>query len=327
MNNFNRDILIIGTGITGSHYSYLFNKFIKYNSSKCNITIFDKASKLGGRITSSYYKNQPVFNLGFKYKKLDKNIKDLYTEYNPNICFTDLFKKNILSKDIHFNSKVTDINYVNRKDSKQWEVTINNNSKYYFDIIISTIPVPQLLQINGNFIDNFDYILKKQLNTVKYNSIFSLGLLYPQSVNIFEKCNIALKYDPILSWIYLESLNINNIDYNKIILHSTAEWCKDNYNVKSNHIEKYMTLRLNNHLNHLNHLNSINPSYSKLMRWKYANVCDNSELYSYYNTPAILTNNILPFIIAGDSVCGSNLNNCLLSSFKAFELSRKIILN
>ena len=73
MNYSGKNILIIGAGPTGSSTAYLINKFIKYFHPVSKLSIIDKGSKLGGRLSTTYDDNgNNLFDLGFRYIKYDK---------------------------------------------------------------------------------------------------------------------------------------------------------------------------------------------------------------------------------------------------------------
>ena len=340
-----KNILIIGSGISGSSSGYLINCFLKYVRPNIKITLFDKAQKSGGRLTTYYIKNNKnfFFELGFKniprieeyniikYLRLF-TYNNFFTKsenyYKNVIGFTDIFETNSLKEiNCKYNKRVTDINIINNNNKFIWEVKTHDHKTKNFDIIISTIPVPQLLDINGNFKDNFDNHLFERLNNVKYNNIISASFLYqfndtkelPNWKNIYTSNS-----DKIINWISKETLNLNNILYSKLIIHSTPEFANENFNNNSKTLQQNIIENLNKYLVDFN---SNNISDFKIQKWKYANVINDSELSHTYKKNAILSYNKLPFIIGGDSVCGSNVISCLKSSEEIFNLTQNIIIN
>lgn len=327
-----KDILIIGSGVTGSSASYLINKLNKNTLTKLNVTVIDKAFLPGGRLTTTYNSknNKYKYNLGFKH--INKINFDKYSIFNYNkhivnyhdkfyfdIGFTDVFQPNLDKVNFINNSLVTSINY-NQLNNKIWEVQINNHDILSYDLIISTIPLPQLINLNGNFINLFDTTMKEKIKNIKYNQIHSLGLSLNNKLNTtwIEKntCN-----DFILDWICIESNKNNDIDTN-IVTHCKFNWTKTNLYQHKNYIESKIINQLQKYIPELKKTNIIN---TKLMRWKYANIINDTNIGNFYNQSSIIVNKNIPFIIGGDSVCGSNFEKCLDSSYNIYKNTKKIV--
>ncbi|KAM7169173.1 renalase isoform 4-T4 [Macrochelys suwanniensis] len=60
----------------------------------------------------------------------------------------------------------------------KWEVCKKTGSPEQFDIVVLTIPVPQILQLQGDIVNIIKESQKQQLESVSYSSRYALGLFY-----------------------------------------------------------------------------------------------------------------------------------------------------
>ena len=343
MNYSGKNILIIGAGPTGSSTAYLINKFIKYFHPVSKLSIIDKGSKLGGRLSTTYDDNgNNLFDLGFRYIKYDKknvfhklgifayNDLDKFTNriYCP-IGYSDLFYKNLSDVDTKLNTKIIGIDYTKLYDKNQWKVTVQNNKTlyydtFYYDFIISTIPVPQLIQLNGNFKNNFDSDTLQYMKQVTYDNMISLGISYEKKIKSQGWIDTQLHNNNVLDWVCLESNRNKKLDNSRIILHARSDWSEKNFIEDKRMIKKCI----------MNKFNELVPEFkdqpvsqTKLMRWKYAHVINNTQLFNKYRKYSLYFDKELPMVIAGDSVVGSDFNNCLNSALSSFVACQDFMLD
>lgn len=328
-----KNILVIGTGPTGSSLIFLLSKLNRHLRRKINIKAIDKGGLPGGRLTTTFYKNSNdyKYNLGFNNlgSKTPNNLhmfsyQDYLLNLNNNFYFkkgfTEIFQHNLQDLDIQYNTKVEKIQYNEYKNSK-WSIKTNNNKLIDYDLIISTIPIPQLLSLKGNFINYFDYSLRRSMNEVKYCSILSMGLSFSNEIDNRIWKDISICGNNILEYV---NLNINERYKNtNIVVQCKPKWSIDNFYQDKKYIYDKIIFQLSNIIPEVSELNT---NDIKLMRWKYAKIINNSNLYNVYEDTSILVNNSLPFILSGDSVCGSQFNNCLESALSAYKKCEKIIL-
>tara|TARA_Y100000991_G_scaffold215447_1_gene205908 strand:+ start:1965 stop:3029 length:1065 start_codon:yes stop_codon:yes gene_type:complete len=338
-------ILIIGSGLSGCSSAYNINKFIKINNIKASLKIFDKGRNLGGRITTTYDRSMinNYFDLGFKninkgegrgnnYSVLSKlSYKNMFENNLLKFSELDLSDKNKLyipkggthlmnyllqdtDVDIYSNTKITSINHY-ENDYNMWEVSTDKNKKYLVDIIISTIPVPQLLEMKGDFLRDVKKDILKKMKKVEYYNTFSLGSVYqseilgnPEKMNFFENDNIN---DEII-----KSISIKNVcefsNQFSINIQARDDWSALNFNDDKNIVKKKIK---ENVKSILPFLKDINPFYEKMMRWKYSFVKNGTNISKKIKDASIiLKDDPYPlFILSGDSVSGSNFENCIRS--------------
>ncbi|XP_030883214.1 renalase [Leptonychotes weddellii] len=82
--------------------------------------------------------------------------------------------------DVYFRHCVTQINLRNDK----WEVSKETGPPELFDIVVLTMPVPQILQLQGDVANLISKCQRQQLESVSYSSRYALGLFYETGTKI-----------------------------------------------------------------------------------------------------------------------------------------------
>ncbi|PKK22018.1 renalase, FAD-dependent amine oxidase [Columba livia] len=72
---------------------------------------------------------------------------------------------------------------ISLRDGK-WEVSRKMGPPEQFDIVILTMPVPQILQLQGDLLNIINRSQKQQLECVSYSSRYALGLFYEAGTRI-----------------------------------------------------------------------------------------------------------------------------------------------
>lgn len=338
-------ILIIGSGLSGCSSAYNINKFLKINNIKASLKIFDKGKNLGGRITTTYDRAMinNYFDLGFKNINKGEGRGNNYS-VSSKLSYKNMFENNLLTfsefdlsdknkfyipkggthlmnyllqdteVDIYSNTKITSINHY-KNDYNIWEVSTDKNKKYLFDIIISTIPVPQLLEMKGNFLKDVKKDILEKMRGVEYYNTFSLGSVYQseildnlEKINFFENDNIN---DEIIKSISIKNVSGFSNQFS-VNIQTRNDWSVRNFNQDKNIVKKKIKENINIILPFLK---NINPFYEKMMRWKYSFVKNGTNISNRIkDASVILKDDPYPlFILAGDSVSGSNFENCIRS--------------
>ena len=327
------NVLIIGSGITGSSIANILNKNLK---NKIKLSVFDKGYSPGGRMSRSFNKlNSKTIEIGFKHTlDQDKNFcPNKYDMSYHKLLNNKLIKSNLISENKVNYSPYNDyqdiIDFINRdtliyskckvdsihKDNKKWIVK-SNNGKDLFDIIIFTIPINQIFEIDGDFVDNIenDHNYQK-LKNVKYESNFALGLFYDK----FKYINTSSKYlynSNIIESIYIE----NKEKYSTIVVHAKDEWTQKNINLDN---DKIVSLLKNEIYNYIPNLEADKYQSYILKKWKYSKVKNNTEVDSI--DKAILVGKELPIIIAGDGICGNGYEKCVASAVNSYKLLNQLL--
>ncbi|XP_054222204.1 renalase isoform X8 [Homo sapiens] len=82
--------------------------------------------------------------------------------------------------EVYFRHRVTQINL---RDDK-WEVSKQTGSPEQFDLIVLTMPVPEILQLQGDITTLISECQRQQLEAVSYSSRYALGLFYEAGTKI-----------------------------------------------------------------------------------------------------------------------------------------------
>ena len=297
------NIAIIGAGFAGC---YLYSKLKKDGH---NIMIFEKSRGTGGRLSTKYIDN----------KLIDYGTTSFSTR-NPDFIYfcNKLVRNDLLSKEQNTYTPTKGINYICKslidkndlltstkivscyKSENKWLLKDEKSNSYdKFDMLILTIPAPQILELNIDIKDELESILSK----VTYSSIATLIM---HDYNKFYIDDTLMQSD-FFKKVVDNSKKYNYTDFSSYVFHVNEHFStSNNYRTKENlgeliytYIEYYQSTKLNKDINKISHL------------WKYAIVENNiKNLEYYYNKNDSLT-------ICSDYFKTKNLEGSFLSA-KAF---------
>ncbi|XP_062833553.1 renalase isoform X3 [Anolis carolinensis] len=203
-------VLIVGAGLTGSVCAALLRaEFPPERLSR--IALWDKARGAGGRMATSRGERDPrcTADLGAQYLTLgDPKHRSFYEDLLTHGILKPLtalvegmvmkkgtenfvtpqgissivkhYLKKSAGADIFYDHQVTQL-YL--RDGK-WEVCVNTGSSVQFDVVILTMPVPQILQLQGDIGNLINKSQRQQLESVSYSSRYALGLFYEAGTQI-----------------------------------------------------------------------------------------------------------------------------------------------
>lgn len=198
-------------------------------------------------------------------------------------------------------------------------VAKSDRKEEQFNCVVTTLPVPQLLGespapegvIGGNFLDIIkkDKPLFNNLSSVKYNTVFCLGLFYDTTLHEKVGFNWKAKYfplDPVVRYISIDNLKRGDLKSPTTI----SVQCQVSYSMENRHKSKgEMANLMMEHLVTL--LPNLPPPSSILShKWRYSQTSK-----PYPGEPGcVLLHNKPPLISAGDSFTHSNMDGCILSA-------------
>lgn len=201
---------------------------------------------------------------------------------------------------------------------KEWVAKTGTKEERY-DCVVTTLPVPQLLgeapapegNISGNFLKIIkeDELLFSNLKSVKYNTIFCLGLFYDTSLDSELGLNWKAKYfpmDPVIRYISMDNLKRGDV----MSPTSIAVQSQVSYSMENKHRSKEEMI--SPMMNHLNTLlpNLPPPSCILSHKWRYSQTSK-----PYPGEPGcVLLHPSPPLLGAGDSFTHSNMDGCILSA-------------
>ncbi|KAG8435538.1 hypothetical protein GDO86_013464 [Hymenochirus boettgeri] len=169
-------VLIVGAGLTGSLCSYLLGQRLGGN---VQLAVWDKARGAGGRMSTSRCPTDPkcTVDLGAQYITVTPSYAAKHKMFYDELLAEGVLKplnavvegmvmkngsynliapngissvvKHFLSQsgaDVYYERHVT---HINISDGK-WQVCRKSGSPEVFDVVVLTIPVPQILQLQGD---------------------------------------------------------------------------------------------------------------------------------------------------------------------------------
>ncbi|KAM3913380.1 renalase isoform 2-T2 [Leptodactylus fuscus] len=333
-------ILIVGAGLTGSLCAYLLRKQL---ASKLQLVIWDKARGAGGRMSTSRSLSDPncTVDLGAQYITVTPDYaqkhKTFYDELvAKGICIplsatvegmvmkegsynlvtpqgVSSIVKHYLSQsgaDICYERHVTHINL--REGS--WEVCRKSGSPENFDIVVLTMPVPQILQLEGDIAKLIKESQRRQLETVSYSSRYALGLFYETGTQIDVPW--AAKYisdNPCIRFISIDNKK-RNVESSEvgpsIVVHTSVPFGKEHLEQEKEAVQPLI----------LQHLESILPNLPqpkdiKCQKWRYSQVTE-----PFPESPGQITLHSKPFLLCGgDGFTHSNFDGCTASALRIVE--------
>ena len=188
-----------------------------------------------------------------------------------------------------------------------------------FDCVVTTLPIPQLLGefpspeglVGGNFLDiiRTDEILYRNLRSIKYNSIFCLGLFYDTQIHASLGLSWKAKYfpqDPVIRFISIDNLKRGDTHAPTCLsVQSQLRFAEQNLHRTKHEMAEPL-------LAHLRVLlpNLPTPPSVICHKWRYSQTST-----PYPDEPGcILLHSHPPLIAAGDSFTHSNMDGCLASA-------------
>ncbi|XP_061856974.1 renalase isoform X2 [Colius striatus] len=212
--------------------------------------------------------------------------------------------------DVFYEQHVT---HISLRDGK-WEVSRKMGPPEQFDIVILTIPVPQILQLQGDIVKIVNESQKQQLESASYSSCYALGLFYEAGAQIDVPW--AAQYitdNPCIRFISIDNKK-RNIESSEIgpsvVVHTTKTFGSEH--LDSDPVEVQQLI--------LSHLERIVPSLPKpdsikCHKWRYSQVTK--------AVPSCLGQMILhtqPLLICGgDGFTCSNFGGCIDSAVSLAE--------
>ncbi|KAJ9583523.1 hypothetical protein L9F63_022141 [Diploptera punctata] len=340
-------ILLVGTGITGAVIASRLRTKLQNDIS---LVVWDKAKGCGGRMSTS---RSPLnlecqADLGAQYITLSQENfqqhKDLYESLlnekllEPLSCKIEGMKDmpkgtqhlvapngmNSLVK--YFFNNVPDktcfehhVSMVSYRDRK-WKVETESGVNELFDIVILTMPIPQIFHLTDTIKNCISNDIINNLASVKYSSRYALVLFF-NSIYALET-NWDAKYvynDEVFRYISFDNRKRNRPDLPlAAVFHTSVQYGLDNIERDLSDIQNELVNRVNNMFP-----TWPKPVYIKCHRWRYSQV-----LSPYKGQPGFVTLAENPLLIAGgDGFKSSHINDCISSAVAVTDVIFETIKN
>ncbi|GBN02344.1 hypothetical protein AVEN_260406-1 [Araneus ventricosus] len=128
-----------------------------------------------------------------------------------------------------------------KKEERISEVKATDAIVRTFDAVILTIPVPEVLKLGGNFLNQDDDV-KVAIEQVKYSPRIAVALIYDKPVKYLEGLPTAMKYFPDDDILHFMSVDNKKREKSKevpgIILQSTTSFAEKCSNLNDSEIKK-----------------------------------------------------------------------------------------
>lgn len=323
-------ILLVGGGITSAVTGMCLRRMLP----GCNLSLWDKAKGSGGRMTTSRCKvnGNCTADLGLQYISTTEEViesnSDIYNDLlsegilDPLVCKVIGLK--VQDKKVHYvlpngsghlvkhfiqKAKLNEMKFqqhvhsINREDEK-WRVQTKSGETEYFNIVILTMPIPQLFLLEGTIRDEIKRSAEL-LNSAKYSARYVLVLFFNQNL----KENWGAQYfdsDSVFRYVAIDNVKRNNPESMcAVVFHSTVDFGLKHVEETNSNMESVL----------LSHAKSMFPNWPeptsvKCHKWRYSQVVD-----KYPDSSGCLTMATNPLLlIGGDGFTGSTFDMCVKSA-------------
>jgi renalase len=323
------EIAIIGAGISGL---VIANKLKDF----ANITVFEKARSVGGRISTRY---DDVFEFDHgaqfftaKTESFKQFVKTLLeagyiSEWRANFVeienchisdsrkwenfphYVGVPRMNSVAKYLAQNINVktrTEVKNLKKQDGKWSLFDIEGNNIGVYDWVISTAPPLQSLELLPKLFNGSEL-----LKTIKMQGCYALMLGFNENFHI--GFDTALVKESKISWISVNSTKPQRPTNLSIVILSTNNWADEN-------IEADREFIINDLMDSTRKIikEMTKPQYIDLHKWRYAN------LYNFQvKKPLIDFENKLA--ACGDWYCGGKIENAFISAEQLSNLFLKTL--
>ncbi|XP_064924187.1 renalase isoform X1 [Columba livia] len=220
------------------------------------------------------------------------------------------YLKQSAGADVVYEQHVTCISL---RDGK-WEVSRKMGPPEQFDIVILTMPVPQILQLQGDLLNMINRSQKQQLECVSYSSRYALGLFYEAGTRIDVPW--AAQYitdNPCIRFISIDNKkrNIESPEVGpSVVVHTTVTFGSEHLDADPAEVQRLI-------LHHLERLvpSLPKPASVKCQKWRYSQVTK-----AVLNCPGQMILHTQPLLICGgDGFTHSNFDGCIDSAMSLAE--------
>ncbi|XP_065699662.1 renalase isoform X3 [Patagioenas fasciata] len=331
-------VLVVGAGLTGGACAALLR-----GAALGSVTVWDKARGAGGRMSTSRSERDAACtaDLGAQYVTLETEragprrsfyeellshgilepltvpvegmvVKEGSCNYMAPQGISSVVKYYLKQSgaDVIYEQHVTRISL---RDGK-WEVSRKMGPPEQFDIVILTMPVPQILQLQGDLLSMINGSQKQQLECVSYSSRYALGLFYEAGTRIDVPW--AAQYitdNPCIRFISIDNKkrNIESPEVGpSVVVHTTVTFGSEHLDADPAEVQRLI----------LHHLERLMPSLPKpasvkCQKWRYSQVTK-----AVLNCPGHMILHTQPLLICGgDGFTHSNFDGCIDSAMSLAE--------
>ncbi|XP_041939454.1 renalase isoform X2 [Alosa sapidissima] len=196
-----------------------------------------------------------------------------------------------------------------------WEVCRKDGEPEHFDAVVLTMPVPQILQLQGDVGSLMAVPQREQLEAVSYSSRYALGLFYPPHTSI--PVPWAAKYisgSPCIRFIAIDNKKRNTESSDcgpSMVVHTSVPFGVEHLEEEKERVQPLIMDELQRLMPGLPQ-----PASSKCQKWRYSQVTR-----SVADCPGQMTLLSEPLLVCGgDGFTHSNFDGCIESALKVFQV-------
>ncbi|XP_070846749.1 renalase [Chaetodon trifascialis] len=334
-------VLIVGAGLTGSLCACLLRRELQ---NKVEIVVWDKARGSGGRMSTSrppdpssnsadlgaqYITSTPAYaqsHHSFYSELLSSGVLQPLNSLVEGLKHRDGSKdymtplgmcsvvKHFLSEsgaDLFFEHHVTGL----YRRGASWEVQRKAGGSEMFDAVVLTMPVPQILQLQGDVEQMLSVQQKQQLEGVQYSSRFAVALFFPPDVVFsFPWAARYVTNNPCICYIAADSRK-RNADASgrgpSLVVHTSVPFGLEHLEKDKEDVQPLILQELHKLLPDLP-----DPISIKCQKWRYSQV-----LTSVPDCPGQMTVLDRPLLVCGgDAFSHSNFDGCVESALSVLSV-------
>ncbi|XP_006147662.1 renalase isoform X4 [Tupaia chinensis] len=224
--------------------------------------------------------------------------------------------QNTKGAEVVLRQRVTQINLRNDK----WEVSKETGSPEQFDVIVLTVPVPQILQLQGDIVNLISECQRQQLESVSYSSRYALGLFYEAGTKIdVPWAGQYITTNPCVRFISIDNKK-RNIESPEIgpslVIHTTVPFGVSYLEHSIEDVQELIFQQLESILPGLPQ-----PVASKCQKWRHSQVTNAAA-----NPLGQMILHVKPFLVCGgDGFTQSNFDGCITSALCVLEALKNYI--
>lgn len=337
-------VLIVGAGATGS----LAASILASKAQNISLTVWDKGGGGGGRMTTRRNMSEHQIDLGAQY--ITRFCKDGYNSREEQLkdkIFDELVSNKVLvpftgaiegdtndSSNVNYvcpsgmngvpkyflqqskancifrrQLKSVDVNSATNQISCGWSQD-DSQGKETFDGLILTLPVPQLLGLEGNIIESLQKQEVDNLKTVEYSSRYAMGIGFDSPVPSSSWTGRYFKH-PIIRYASWDNLKRGQpTNKPSLLIHTSVPFGLKHLEEDKAAVSSMITAALPEVIPGLP-----TPSFSYIIRWRYSQV-----FKPYPGTPGCAVLHVNPLVVAtGDAFTHSNLEGCISAASSTAE--------
>ncbi|XP_069467380.1 renalase isoform X2 [Ambystoma mexicanum] len=334
-------VLIVGAGLTGSLCAHLLKRV---RTNQLQIVVWDKARGSGGRMSTSRCPSNPscTVDLGAQYITVTPDYATKHKSFHDELLARGILApltapvegmvmtegsrnfvtpKGVSSIVKHFLKESGaavfyehHVTQINLREGK-WDVSRKSGSSEQFDVVLLTIPVPQILQLEGDIVNLINENQKQQLEAVSYSSRYALGLFYEAGTQLDVAW--AARYitnNPCIRFISIDNKkrNIGSPDVGQsIVVHTSVPFGIEHLESEKEEVQKLILHQLESLMPGLPQ-----PASVKCQKWRYSQVTR-----PLAECPGQMTLHVKPLLLCGgDGFTHSNFDGCTESALLMMDV-------